>query len=101
MEVKAIQEQDNTIILVEKDRMIGVENEDIQGLVKDSIANGSKAIVIDLGSVKYISSWGIGILVQTYAACQEKNIKFNLRNVQSDVLNILNQVKLTSLFSIK
>jgi len=100
MEIRAEHHPGKSIIVIEKTKLIGIENENFQSLVKDSIDKGSKNISIDLSKVEYISSWGIGILIQAYTTCTNRNIKFNIESVNENVLNVLHQVKLDRLFNI-
>ncbi len=100
MEISAENKQDESRIIIEKDRLIGVENETLQNLVQSSIENGCKNISIDLTKVHYISSWGIGILIQAYTTCSNRKIGFKLQGVNENVMNVLNQLKLTGLFNI-
>ena len=100
MEIYASDNQDNTIITIDNDKLIGVESEAFQSVVQSSIDKGCKNISIDLSKVEYISSWGIGLLVQAYTSCHNKNIGFSIQGVNSQVMNVLNQLKLTQLFNI-
>lgn len=101
MEITAKHDQDKSVLIIEKDKLIGVENESLQSLVQEAIDKGSKIISVDLSNVKYISSWGIGILVQAYTTCTNKNVKFDIKSVNEGVMNVLNQLKLTGLFNIR
>jgi anti-anti-sigma factor len=100
MEIHVEHYPDKSIIVIEKNKLIGIENENFQSLVQDSIDKGSKTISVDLSNVEYISSWGIGILVQTYTTCTNRNIKFKIKVVSENVMNVLHQVKLDRLFDI-
>ncbi len=100
MEISAEHKQDKSVITIEKNKLIGVESEEFQKLVQESIDKGSKEITIDLAKVEYISSWGIGLLVHAYTSCHNKNLKFNLTHVNQQVMNVLSQLKLTTLFNI-
>ena len=92
--------QGTSTISIDNEKLIGVENETIHKLVSDSIDNGSKHISIDLSKVEYISSWGVGLLVHAYTTCHNKNVQFNIEGVKPQVMNVLNQLKLTEIFSI-
>ncbi len=94
------QNQGNSIITIDNEKLIGVENQIIHKLVSDSIENGSKHISIDLAKVEYISSWGVGLLVHAYTTCHNNNVKFDLRGINPQVINVLNQLKLTEIFDI-
>ena len=100
MEIKTQHSQDKSVIIIDNDKLIGNENEIFQKAVQESIDTGSKNISIDLSSVKYMSSMGIGILVHAYTTCFNKNIKFNIKGANEGVLNVLSHLKLTELFNI-
>jgi anti-anti-sigma factor len=100
MEIRAEHRPDKSTIIIEKNKLIGVESEAFQKLVQDSIDNGSKTISIDLSKVDYVSSWGVGLLVHAYTTCHNKNIKFDIRGANEKVMNVLSQLKLTEIFNI-
>ena len=100
MDILSKIEGDKSLITFQKERVVGTESETFQSLIQNSIDKGSKKILIDLSNVKYISSWGIGILVHAYTTCINRNTEFHLQGVNSDVMNVLNQLKLTQLFNI-
>jgi len=91
--------QDKSIIIINKERLIGLESEFFQKAVQESIDNGNKNISIDLTKVSYVSSMGIGMLVHAYTTCFNKNVKFNIKGANDNVLNVLNNLKLTELFN--
>jgi len=92
--------QDKSIIFIEDHKLIGDEAEAFHNFVQQSIENGSKNISIDLSNVEFISSWGIGLLVHAYTTCSKNQISFSVNGVKQQVLNLLNQIKLTELFNI-
>ncbi len=100
MGIHAQHNQDKSIIIIDDNKLIGAEAETFHNLVQDAIDKGSKNISIDLSKVEFISSWGIGLLVHAYTTCFNKNVKFGLQGVNSQVMNLLNQIKLTELFNI-
>ncbi len=100
MDIHTEQDQDKSVIIIDKHKLIGVESETFQKQVQGALDNGSKEISVDLRNVEYISSWGIGLLVHAYTSCHNKNVKFSLKSVNSQVMNVLSQLKLTTLFNI-
>jgi anti-sigma B factor antagonist len=100
MEIYVKHNEDKSTIVIDKNKLIGIENETLHNLIQDSVDKGSKNISIDLSKVEYISSWGIGLLVHAYTTCHNKNINFSISGVNQQVANILNQLKLTTLFNI-
>jgi len=100
MELSVKHDKDKSIIFIDKKNLIGVEGEGFQNLVQNSINMGSKEIIVDLSNVEYVSSWGIGLLVHAYTSCRNKDINFNIKGVNEQVKNVLNQLKLTEIFNI-
>ena len=100
MEMRVEHNPDKSVIVVEKNKLIGIESEAFQNLVLESIDKGSKSVCVDLSKVEYIASWGIGILVHAYTTCTNKNIAFEIKNANGNVLNVLHQIKLDRLFNI-
>lgn len=101
MEIHAEHSANETEIIIDKNKLIGTESEVFQNIVQDSIDKGSKKITIDLSKVEYIASWGIGILVHSYTTCTNRNIEFNIKGANENVMIVLHQLKLDKLFIIK
>ena len=91
---------DKSIIIIDNNHFVGVENKTFQSLVQDSINKGSKTITVNLSKVEYIASLGIESLVHAYTTCTNRNIKFNIEGVAVNVLKILHQVKLDTVINI-
>ncbi len=100
MGIHAEHNKDNSVIFIDENKLIGTEAETFHNLVQESVDKGSKNISVDLSKVEFMSSWGIGLLVHAYTTCSKKNIKFNLQGVNDQIVNLLNQIKLTELFDI-
>ena len=99
MEIKTQHSQDNSVIIIDNDKLIGNENEIFQKAVQESIDTGSKNISIDLSKVQFISSLGIGLLVRAYTTCKKRNIQFNLHGVNNHIMKVFKQVNLTGIFT--
>jgi anti-anti-sigma factor len=96
-----VQHNENTsIITIDKDQLLGIENETFQALIQNSIEAGSKNILVDLSSVKFITSLGIESFLHARITCENKNINLVLKNVNVPVMNILSTLRLTDLFNI-
>lgn len=100
MEIRAEHSPDKSNIIIERNKLVGIENETFQGLVLESIEKGCKNLIVDLAKVEYVTSWGIGILVHAYTTCVNRNVKFNITNVNENVMHVLHQTKLDTLFQI-
>ena len=52
MDLHTEQNQDKSVIIIDKNKLIGVENETFQQQVQGALDNGSREISIDLGNVE-------------------------------------------------
>ncbi|MCG6915659.1 STAS domain-containing protein [bacterium BMS3Abin03] len=100
MDIHAEHFPDKSVIIIDKNKLIGIENELFQNIVQESIDKGSKDITVDLSNVEYIASWGVGLLVHAYTSCNNRNIKFNIKGVSGNVMSVLHQLKLNEIFNI-
>ena len=100
MGMQAVYNQNRSVIFIDQKEWIGIQAEAFNNLIQESINKLSKNISIDLSKVQFISSLGIGLLVQAYTTCKKRNIQFNLQGVNSQIIKVLNQVKLSQVFTI-
>ena len=100
MGMQAVYNQNRSVILIDQKEWIGIQAEAFNNLIQESIDKLSKNISIDLSKVQFISSLGIGLLVRAYTTCKKRNIQFNLQGVNSQIIKVLNQVKLSQVFTI-
>ena len=100
MEMHAQHTQDISTIIIDKDKLLGMENETFQTLIQESIKKGCKEISIDLLTVKFVSSLGIGYLVHAYTTCKNRNILFTVKNANSDIMIVFNHLKLNEIMNI-
>ena len=94
-------QQDKSVIIFDIEKIIGTEAAGIQNAVLDLIEEGSKAIVVDLTKVNYITSYGIGMLIYAHTTCKKREINFLVVGVNEKVLEILRLVHLDKIFNIQ
>ncbi|MFZ0389032.1 MAG: STAS domain-containing protein [Calditrichia bacterium] len=94
-------QQDKSVIVIDKNNIVGPETGGIQNAVLDLVENQAKTILLDLSKVNYISSYGIGMLMYAYTTCTKRNVEFYLTGVNEKVLKILEIVNLNKIFIIK
>lgn len=78
--------------------MLGTEANDFHEAIVQALEKDKKKIVIDLEEVKFISSWGIGILMYGYTTTTNSGGEFILASVSEIILETLKKVKLDKLF---
>lgn len=86
------------VINLEGEMMLGYEASDFHEAVRNSIDDDKKKIIVDLKNVKFISSWGIGILIYGYTTTMNAGGKFELASVPNNVKEVIKKVKLDSIF---
>ncbi|HSR17417.1 MAG TPA: STAS domain-containing protein, partial [Ignavibacteriaceae bacterium] len=56
-----------SIIRFDVDQVLGYDAQEFQDAVLNSLEQKVNCIIVDLSSVKFISSWGIGMLIHGLA----------------------------------
>jgi len=77
---------------------LGEASGQLRDIVKQTLAAGHKAIILDLGGVAYIDSAGLGELVGCYATASNQNATLKLLNLQKKVQGLMQITKLTTVF---
>ena len=98
MKVHTKEYDDAVVISLTKEMMIGYEAQDFHDAISGSLEKNKKKIVIDLSNLKYISSWGIGILIHGYTTVNNLEGKFVLAAVPEIVNDALVKTKLDTIF---
>lgn len=98
MEMNISDQKDCTIIKFNKNKILGTEGVEFQNSVLNTLDKGVNFIVVDLSTVEYITSWGIGMLVHAFTTSSNRNAQFSLVGVTQRVREILSKVKLDSVF---
>ncbi|MBI4853820.1 MAG: STAS domain-containing protein [Acidobacteria bacterium] len=82
-------------------RLTPDENDDvILSTVKQLAEAGEKDFLIDLNSVNYINSTGVGTLIHCYRLAQSKGGNLKLLNPSQSVTHIIQVSKLDSIFEV-
>ena len=86
------------VIKPEGEMMLGTEANDFHEAIVQALEKDKKKIVIDLEEVRFISSWGIGILMYGYTTTTNSGGEFILASVSEMIVETLKKVKLDQLF---
>ena len=70
----------------------------LRDAVKETVASGSRKILIDLGGVGYIDSAGLGELVGAYATCERSGARLKLLNLTKKVQGLMQMTRLLTVF---
>ncbi len=86
------------VITVKGKLMGGPEAEDFHNILKSSIDNDIKNIVVDLSDVGFVNSSGIGILVRGFTTMKNAGGNLKLAGISDKVSGVLAITKLNSIF---
>lgn len=93
-------EYDNAVVIsLTSEMMLGYEAQDFHDAITSSLEKNKKKIVVDLSNLKYISSWGIGILIHGYTTVTNQEGNFVLAAVPDFVRDSLKKTKLDTVFT--
>jgi anti-sigma B factor antagonist len=98
MKVTTRETENAVIINLEGEMMLGYEANDFHEAIQLGIEKNKKNIVVDLSEVKFISSWGIGILIHGYTTTTNEGISFKLAAVPEKVKETFSKIKIDTIF---
>jgi len=82
------------------DYQLSCELQELLARVVETTARRSR-MTLDLGGVSYISSTGVGALLQTYITAEKREIALVLRHVPRRVFSILDILGFSKIFTIE
>lgn len=92
---------DNLEIITISEANIDLEALDkIKTEVEAFLSKGSNRILVDLSSVNYLSSTGLGLLVYINNACNTAGGRFGIFGLQEYTLDMIKMTKLDSVISV-
>lgn len=98
MNVKISETENAVLITLEGEMMLGYEANDFHEAIKSSLEKKKKNVVVDLSEVKFITSWGIGILIHGYTTATNGGTSFKLAAVPEKVKETFSKIKIDSIF---
>jgi anti-sigma B factor antagonist len=92
---------DGIVILECSGRIVfGDETAALREQVKNTVAAGTKQIVINLGAISYIDSGGLGTLVEVNTTARHGGASIKLANLTRRVGDLLQVTKLLTVFDV-
>lgn len=79
----------------------GEETDELKTKAHDLLEQGNRKLVLDLGSVTYINSTGIGALVGIHTLYSKSQGKIKLCNMGKGVQNVFVITRLSSVFDVE
>jgi anti-sigma B factor antagonist len=101
--MKASSRQVNGVTVVDMSGRItlGEGSVILRDTIRDLLSKGEKKILLNLGSVTYIDSSGIGELVSAFTSVRNQGGELKLLNLTKKVHDLLQITKLYTVFDIK
>lgn len=97
MEIKQSEKNDILIISILGD-MKTPESNEVYEIVKKELASGRKKILVDLAQVKFMNSFGIGVLIRSYTSTKTAGGNLKLAAIDERVKGVLTVTNLNKVF---
>ena len=88
------------IIKFEADKILGIEAGEFQENLISLLEKNIKFIIIDLTGVKFVSSWGIGMLMHGLATTKNRGGEFRVAGMNDKVAKTFKNVRIFSVLDI-
>jgi anti-sigma B factor antagonist len=93
-------EKKSSIIKFNIDQVLGYEAQEFQDAILNSLEQKVNCIIVDLSHVKFISSWGIGMLIHGLATTANRGGEFKLAGLADNVMQVFQKVKIDTVLNI-
>ena len=98
MKVNMTETENAVIIKLDGELLLGSEANDFQEAINNSIEKNIKNVIVDLSSLRFISSWGIGMLIHGYTTTQNRDTAFKLVSVPDTIKETFRKIKIDTVF---
>jgi anti-sigma B factor antagonist len=98
LEVKINETDSGIVIKLEGEKMLGYSANDFHEAIENAIEKNKKKIIVDLSQVKFITSWGIGILMYGHTTTTNLGGEFKLAGVSEKINEIFKKIKIENVF---
>lgn len=100
LDIKVIKKKDYVYTVELNGSIDGETYEELDSVLKEIIDDKTKAIVLDMGGVNYVSSIGVRVVVSTQKALKEKNATFAMVNLQPQIKKVFDVLKILPIIGI-
>ena len=100
MKISSQIEAKYSVIKFNIDQVLGYEAQEFQDALLNSLEQKVNCIIVDLSSVKYISSWGIGMLIHGLATTTNRGGIFRIAGLADNVMQVFQKVKIDTVLNI-
>ncbi|MBE6341584.1 MAG: STAS domain-containing protein [Bacteroidales bacterium] len=89
------------ISVINTDRITVSNASELKSSMLDAINEKKLNVIIDLGSIRYIDSTAISVLISGVKASRINGSSFKLRNLQPEVMRLLSLMKIDQIMDIE
>ena len=100
MKISSKIEAKYSVIKFNMEQILGYEAQEFQEAVLNSLEQKVNCIIVDLSLVKFISSWGIGMLIHGLATTRNRGSDFRLAGLADNVMQVFHKVKIDTVLNI-
>ena len=100
LDIKERQAGDVTVLDMSGSIKMGEVRGVLRNAIRNLVSGGQKKILLNLGSVKYIDSSGIGELVSSYTSINNASGQLKLLNLTQKLQDLLTITKLLTVFDV-
>ncbi len=98
MRIKTSEKYSAVVIELKGNVIGGPDSEDFSKLLHSYVDEGKKNIVVDLGSVKFMNSSGLGMLISGFTTMKNGGGSLKLANATEKINSLLVITKLITIF---
>ena len=88
------------ILKFEIEQVLGYEGQEFQNTLLSSLEKKLNYIIVDLSNVKFISSWGIGMLMHGLATTVNRGGEFKIACLADNVIEVFKKVKIDTVLDL-
>lgn len=100
LEIKINKKKDHVYFIELKGPIDNDTYNELQGKLNEVIDDNTKAVILDMGGVGYISSAGIGVVMHVKKSLLQKNANFAMVNLQPQIKKVFDVMKILPMIDI-
>ncbi len=82
------------------ENIVSTTADEIRSKIKEALDGDPSGLVLDLEQTKYVDSMGIGVLIAAFNSTRQKQIDFQLINVDKEIHELFSTMRLDQHFGI-
>jgi anti-sigma B factor antagonist len=98
MRIKTFEKYSAVVIELKGNVIGGPDSEEFSKLLHSYVDSGKKNVVVDLGSVKFMNSSGLGMLISGFTTMKNSGGSLKLANATDKINSLLVITKLITIF---